>query len=114
MHCQPNSFVQIATGMQSGAVFSGKFSMPTLALLGVVVMMFGANLEGIKKEIYGYGVNDVPSDEKCALVFDSIKKFNQTSSFRGIERSKNFKIDDSGPGPGSYNIPIVITGKPKQ
>jgi len=69
------SFVQLATGMQSGGVFGGKFSMPTLALLGVVVMMFGANLEGIKKEIYGYGVNDVPSDEKCALVFDSIKKF---------------------------------------
>jgi len=69
------SFVQLATGMQSGGVFGGKFSMPTLALLGVVVMMFGANLEGIKKEIYGYGVNDVPSDAKCALVFDSIKKF---------------------------------------
>jgi hypothetical protein len=69
------SFVQLATGLQSGAVFGGKFSMPTLALLGVVVMMFGANLEGIKKEIYGYGVNDVPSDEKPALVFDSIKKF---------------------------------------
>ena len=69
------SFVQLATALQSGAVFGGKFSMPTLALLGVVVMMFGANLEGIKKEIYGYGVNDVPSGEKCAMVFDSIKKF---------------------------------------
>ena len=69
------SFVQLATGLQSGGVFGGKFEMPTLALLGVVVMMFGANLEGIKKEIYGYGVNDVPSDEKCAMVFESIKKF---------------------------------------
>lgn len=38
-------------------------------------MMFGANIDGIKKEIYGYGVSDSPSDEKCALVFDSIKKF---------------------------------------
>merc|ERR1712020_775346 len=38
-------------------------------------MMFGSNIDGIKKEIYGYGANDSPTDEKCALVFDSIKKF---------------------------------------
>jgi len=69
------SFIQLATSIQAGPVFGGKFSMPTLALITVVVMMFGSSIEGMKKEIYGYGVSDSPTDEKCALVFDSVKKF---------------------------------------
>lgn len=69
------SFIHLSNGLQSGGVFGGKFSMPTLGLIGVVVMMFGANIDGIKKEIYGYGVNDIVADEKCAVVFDSIRKF---------------------------------------
>lgn len=68
-------FLQLANGLQGGEVFGGKLQMPTMALLAVTVAMFGANMDGIKKEIYGYGVSDVPADERCALVFDSIKKF---------------------------------------
>lgn len=68
-------FLQLANGLQGGEVFGGKLKMPTMGLLAVVVSMFGANIDGIKKEIYGYGVSDLPADERCALVFDSIKKF---------------------------------------
>ena len=69
------SFIQTAGALQGGGLFGGKVSMPTLGLLGVVVMMFGANIDGIKKEIYGYGVSDGPGEEKCASVFGSIEKF---------------------------------------
>merc|ERR1711981_1374494 len=69
------SVIQLVNGVQGGVVFNGQLAKPTLAILAVVTMMFGANIDGIKKEIYGYGVSDAPTDERCALVFDSIKKF---------------------------------------
>ena len=68
------SLVQMVNGLQGGVLFSGKLKMPTLAVIQVVTMQFGASFGTIKKEIYGYGVNDSPADEKCARVFDAIKK----------------------------------------
>ena len=68
------SVIQLVNGVQGGVVFNGQLAKPTLAILAVVTMMFGANIDGIKKEIYGYGVGDAPTDEKCAKVFDAIKK----------------------------------------
>jgi len=101
------SFMHLASGLQSGGVFGGRFSMPTLGLLGVVVMMFGANIDGIKKEIYGYGVADIPADEKCAVVFDSIKKFISLETAIFFELA-TFGLPSLDIGSENYNyIPLL-------
>lgn len=85
--------------------------MPTLAVLASVVMMFGTNIDGIKKEIYGYGVSDLPADEKCAVVFDNIKKFTclETVIFLSIATfglpSLSLEVEDYTPW--LFAFPII-------
>ena len=56
-------------------MFHEQLMIPSLGIVGVGLMVLEAVVNGIKKEIYGYGVSDLPADDRCALVLDSIRTF---------------------------------------
>ena len=73
-------FVRLIYGMQEGhTMFGGKVNSSAMGALAVGLMVIDATMNGAKKEIYGYGVCDLPADDRCALVFDYMK----TSIFFG-------------------------------
>lgn len=61
--------------MEGNSLFHEKMRIPFLGIVGVGLMVLEAIINGIKKEIYGYGVSDLPADDRCALVLDSVRTF---------------------------------------
>jgi hypothetical protein len=69
-------YVRLIHGVQENyLIFDGNLKSPIMGILAVGLLVLGAIMNGIKKEIYGYGVNDLPADERSALVLDSTKTF---------------------------------------
>ena len=66
--------VRLGIGLQENhLVFNKHLINPAIGILAVGLLILGSILNVVKKEIYGYGVSDLPTEERCALVLDSFK-----------------------------------------